>query len=126
MLHKLLREYTFSDNEENINDTSNQDLLYDYFKMIAISDTTTFNENFNDNSYDDGRLSLAYENLKYIPRKIAEKFASQTKFLDLSYNNFSNLSFLTFFKDLHTLILDRNINLDETTFPYLPKLEILW
>lgn len=75
---------------------------------------------------EDGRISLAYENLRTIPRRIAEKFAMQTKFLDLSYNNFQNLSFLSFFEDLHTLILDRNTKLDSNTLPFLQNLKILW
>lgn len=84
-------------------------------------------ESLGDNILEDnGRISLAYENLKTIPRRIAEKFAMQTKFLDLSYNNFQNLSFLTFFEDLHTLILDRNTQLDVNSLPFLPNLRILW
>ncbi|KAH8306333.1 hypothetical protein KR018_007830 [Drosophila ironensis] len=75
---------------------------------------------------DNGRISLAYENLKTIPRRLADKFAAQTKFLDLSHNDFRNLKFLSFFEDLDTLILDRNVNLDLNTFPYLPSLRILW
>ncbi|XP_044250164.2 uncharacterized protein MESK4 [Drosophila takahashii] len=75
---------------------------------------------------DNGRISLAYENLKTIPRRLADKFAAQTKFLDLSHNDFRNLRFLSFFEDLDTLILDRNVNLDINTFPYLPSLRILW
>ncbi|TMW46854.1 hypothetical protein DOY81_008071 [Sarcophaga bullata] len=75
---------------------------------------------------ENGRISLAYENLKTIPKRIAEKFAIHTKFLDLSYNNFQSLSFLTFFEELHTLILDRNTSLDVKTLPFLPNLKILW
>ncbi|XP_034486808.1 uncharacterized protein LOC117791222 [Drosophila innubila] len=75
---------------------------------------------------EDNRISLAYENLCTIPRRLADKFAAQTKFLDLSHNNFKNLKFLSFFEDLHTLILDRNSNLDVNTLPYLPNLKILW
>ncbi|KAH8382235.1 hypothetical protein KR009_002513 [Drosophila setifemur] len=75
---------------------------------------------------DNSRISLAYENLKTIPRRLADKFAAQTKFLDLSHNDFRNLKFLSFFEDLDTLILDRNVNLDLNTFPYLPSLRILW
>ncbi|KAM7364031.1 misexpression suppressor of KSR 4 isoform 2-T2 [Cochliomyia hominivorax] len=75
---------------------------------------------------ENGRISLAYENLRTIPKRIAEKFAMQTKFLDLSYNNFQNLSFLSFFEDLHTLILDRNTKLDLNTLPFLQNLKILW
>lgn len=33
------------------------------------------------------RLSLAYEKLSKIPRKIAEKFSKTTTILDLSYND---------------------------------------
>lgn len=36
---------------------------------------------------DDGRISLAYERLPGIPKKVADKFASKTHTLDLSYNN---------------------------------------
>lgn len=75
---------------------------------------------------EDNRVSLAYENLCTIPRRLADKFAAQVKFLDLSYNNFRNLKFLMFFEELHTLILDRNSNLDVNTFPYMLNLKILW
>ncbi|XP_016974308.1 uncharacterized protein LOC108041049 [Drosophila rhopaloa] len=75
---------------------------------------------------DNGRISLAYENLKTIPKRLADKFATQTRYLDLSHNDFRNLRFLSFFEDLDTLILDRNVNLDINTFPYLPSLRILW
>ncbi|XP_034664818.1 uncharacterized protein LOC117899131 isoform X1 [Drosophila subobscura] len=75
---------------------------------------------------DNGRISLAYENLRSIPRRLADKFAAQTKCLDLSHNDFRDLKFLSFFEDLDTLILDRNVNLDLNTLPYLPSLNILW
>ncbi|TDG40907.1 hypothetical protein AWZ03_012665 [Drosophila navojoa] len=75
---------------------------------------------------EDNRVSLAYENLCTIPRRLADKFAAHIKFLDLSYNNFRNLKFLMFFEELHTLILDRNSNLDVNTFPYMLNLKILW
>ncbi|XP_015037603.2 uncharacterized protein [Drosophila pseudoobscura] len=75
---------------------------------------------------DNGRISLAYENLRSIPRRLADKFAAQTKCLDLSHNDFRDLKFLSFFENLDTLILDRNMNLDLNTLPYLPSLNILW
>lgn len=94
---------------------------FDCYKMVSMTDA------FGDNILEEnGRISLAYENLRSIPKKIAEKFASKTKFLDLGYNDFTNLSFLMFFDRLHTLILDRNMNLDVLTLPYLPNLRILW
>lgn len=91
------------------------------------SSSYTSDDSLADNILEEnGRISLAYENLRSIPRQIAEKFALKTKFLDLSYNNFQNLSFLTFFEDLHTLILDRNSNLEVNSLPFLPNLKILW
>lgn len=106
--------------------------------MISTNNVYSVSGNISNGSYssedslgdnileENGRISLAYENLRTIPRRIAEKFAMQTKFLDLSYNNFQNLSFLTFFEDLHTLILDRNTNLEVNSLPFLPNLKILW
>lgn len=112
---------------EYFNEYASQEILCDYFKMIAIADSTTLTDSFSESILDDyGRISLAYENLRTIPRTIAENYASETYILDLSFNSFKNVSFLSFFKGLNTLILDRNIKLDETTFPYLPNLEILW
>ncbi|KAL9892550.1 uncharacterized protein ACN2A1_008068 isoform 1-T2 [Glossina fuscipes fuscipes] len=119
-------------------DSHNSFYLDSYPKMIAtntysISGSISNRSASSDDSWldnnileENGRISLAYENLKTIPRRIAEKYAMQTKFLDLSYNNFQNLSFLSFFEDLHTLILDRNSNLDVNTLPFLPNLKILW
>ncbi|XP_049297532.1 leucine-rich melanocyte differentiation-associated protein-like isoform X3 [Anopheles funestus] len=72
------------------------------------------------------RLSLAYEQLSQIPRKIAEKFSRTTTILDLSYNEIKDLSFLTHFRQLNTLILDKNVQPDERTLPTLPNLELLW
>lgn len=37
-----------------------------------------------------------------------------------------NLSFLSQFKKIHSLILDKNINLDLSTLPQLPQLNLLW
>ncbi|XP_055849673.1 uncharacterized protein LOC129914436 isoform X2 [Episyrphus balteatus] len=94
---------------------------FDCYKMVSMTD------HFGDNILEEnGRISLAYENLRSIPKRIAEKFASKTKFLDLGYNDFTNLSFLMFFDRLHTLILDRNMHLDVNTLPFLPNLRILW
>ncbi|XP_037955926.1 uncharacterized protein LOC119685651 [Teleopsis dalmanni] len=112
--------------------------IYDYNKMISInssystsgnlSSTGSYNseDSVGDNILEEnGRISLAYENLRTIPRRIAAKF-TVCKCLDLSYNNFENLSFLTFFEDLHTLILDRNYNLNVNTLPFLANLKIFW
>nr|XP_039151619.1 uncharacterized protein LOC6727766 isoform X1 [Drosophila simulans] len=100
---------------------------YSFSGNISISSGPSEDVSFTESILEDnGRISLAYENLKTIPRRLADKFAAQTKFLDLSHNDFRNLRFLSFFEDLDTLILDRNVNLDINTFPYLPSLRILW
>ncbi|KAH8236635.1 hypothetical protein KR026_007150 [Drosophila bipectinata] len=100
---------------------------YSFSGNISIGSCPSEDVSFTESILEDnGRISLAYENLKTIPRRLADKFAAQTKFLDLSHNDFHNLKFLSFFEDLDTLILDRNTNLDLNTFPYLPSLRILW
>lgn len=73
-----------------------------------------------------GRVSLAYEKLSEIPRTIADRFAPNTKILDLSYNHLIDLRFLMNFDQLNSLILDKNENLNERTLPYLPNLHLLW
>ncbi|XP_055904098.1 uncharacterized protein LOC129939935 [Eupeodes corollae] len=94
---------------------------FDCYRMVSMTDS------FGDDILEEnGRISLAYENLRSIPKRIAEKFSSKTKFLDLGNNDFTNLSFLMFFDRLHTLILDRNTRLDVNTLPFLPNLRILW
>ncbi|XP_011194025.2 uncharacterized protein LOC105219525 isoform X1 [Zeugodacus cucurbitae] len=92
-----------------------------------ISTNSFASDDFGDSILEEnGRISLAYENLRTIPQRIAVKFATHTKFLDLSCNQFQNLSFLSFFNELDTLILDHNCNLDSSTLPFLPNLKILW
>lgn len=123
----------FNDYSEDFWDTN----FMDYYKMMSVNSCSTSGnisarsfsseDSYGENILEEnGRISLAYENLRSIPRRIAEKFAVQTKYLDLSYNNFQNLSFLAFFEELHTLILDHNIRLDVNSLPYLPNLKILW
>lgn len=92
-----------------------------------ISTNCFASDDFNGNILlENGRISLAYENFRTISRGIDVKFSAHTKFLDLSCNQFQNLSFLSFFNELDTLILDHNCNLDLSTLPFLPNLKILW
>lgn len=71
-------------------------------------------------------ISLAYEKLTDIPKSIADHFAARTKSLDLSNNCLRDLSFLMNFRDLNSLILDKNSLLDESTLPMLPNLKLFW
>lgn len=72
-------------------------------------------------------LSLAFESLFHMPYDIIENYANSINTLDISHNKFSrNLHFLSEFENLTSLNLDHN-NIDSfTTFPYMPKLQLLW
>ncbi|KAJ8955008.1 hypothetical protein NQ318_000440 [Aromia moschata] len=72
------------------------------------------------------RLSLAYERLHTMPKILLEELAPYVEILDISYNEFEDLEFLSEFKELSHLICDRNNITSRTTFPFLPKLELLW
>lgn len=84
----------------------------------------SFRENFFNKT--EKRISLAYEKLTQIPRSVAINFAEQTFILDLSYNNLRDLSFLSKFKNLNSLILDKNTELDDKSLPFLGSLKLLW
>lgn len=72
-------------------------------------------------------LSLAFENLFYMPYDIIENYGNTVHTLDISHNKFSrNLQFLAEFENLTSLNLDHN-NVDSyTVLPYMPKLQLLW
>jgi leucine-rich melanocyte differentiation-associated protein len=94
--------------------------LFDqFFKLIFFSDLLPF-------SYTDDRISLAYENLREIPQAVVELYGTAVKILDLSHNLIRDLSFLSNFRSLNSLILDKNPAPDAATLPYLPDLELLW
>ncbi|XP_033333211.2 leucine-rich melanocyte differentiation-associated protein isoform X1 [Megalopta genalis] len=72
-------------------------------------------------------LSLAFEQLFYMPFDIIENYANTVHTLDISHNKFSrNLQFLGEFENLTSLNLDHNSIDDYTVFPYMPKLQLLW
>ncbi|KAL7300755.1 hypothetical protein TKK_0006732 [Trichogramma kaykai] len=72
-------------------------------------------------------LSLAFENLFHMPYDIIENYGSTIHTLDISHNKFGrSLHFLAEFENLTSLNLDHN-NIDSfTTFPFMPKLQLLW
>ncbi|EZA50657.1 uncharacterized protein LOC105283626 isoform X2 [Ooceraea biroi] len=72
-------------------------------------------------------LSLAYEDISNMPYDIIEDFSCTLYHLDISHNFFSrNLHFLTNFDNLRSLNLDHNRIDENTMFPYIPTLELLW
>lgn len=107
-------------------DFSSEDNFEELSKKIG--ETVYLVPSFRENYFNktEKRISLAYEKLTQIPKSVAIEFADQTFILDLSYNNLRDLSFLSNFKNLHSLILDKNIELNDKSFPFLGSLKLLW
>lgn len=125
----VYNERFFIENYSHVDDDDDELFLnYDWSSTdsMSVKSLTSISSQNNDMDGSGERLSLAYEKLSQIPRKIAEKFSRTTTILDLSYNNLKDLSFLSYFRQLNTLILDKNPLPDEKTFPSLPNLELLW
>ncbi|XP_022207726.2 leucine-rich melanocyte differentiation-associated protein [Nilaparvata lugens] len=94
-----------------------------YERLSTSFDSIDERENMTD---EDQRLNLCYENLSTMPKSLVEHFASFVRILDISCNQFSDVSFLTDFQNLRSLILDHN-KIDGTTiFPPVPSLNLLW
>lgn len=126
-MHAILyNEKFFIQNYPHVDDDDELYLNYDWSSDTLSLKSNMSGSNLMDFDGNGERLSLAYEKLTQIPRKIAEKFSRTTTILDLSYNNFKDLSFLSHFRHLNTLILDHNELPDEKSFPSLPNLEVLW
>ncbi|XP_052873026.1 leucine-rich melanocyte differentiation-associated protein-like isoform X2 [Anopheles cruzii] len=117
----------FVDNYSTLDDDDDLRLGYDWSSdAMSIRSVGSDSSSSDDMDLNGERLSLAYERLSQIPRKVAEKFSRTTTILDLSYNEIKDLSFLAHFRQLNTLILDKNPRPDERTLPPLPNLELLW
>lgn len=115
----------FIENFAQADDDDELCLHYDW-SSDSLKSNNSSSSQFNDMEKSGERVSLAYEQLSKIPRKIADKFSRTTTILDLSYNDIKDLSFLNQFRQLNTLILDHNPKLDEKTLPSLPNLSLLW
>ncbi|KAF7273352.1 hypothetical protein GWI33_013939 [Rhynchophorus ferrugineus] len=73
------------------------------------------------------RLSFADQKLDQMPRLICDEFGTRVKTLDISNNSFRNIDFLERFKELTSLILDKNpISSHDANIPWLPHLELLY
>lgn len=117
----------FIENYSHVDDDDELYLNYDWSSdSMSIKSNMSNTSQYPDSDGSGERLSLAYEKLSKIPRKIAEKFSKTTTILDLSYNDIKDLSFLSHFRQLNTLILDKNPQPDEKTLPSLPNLSLLW
>lgn len=69
---------------------------------------------------------MAYERLHQMPKILLHELAATIKILDISYNEFNNLDFLSEFTELTSLICDHNNITSDTNLPFMPKLELLW
>lgn len=117
----------FIENYSHADDDDELYLNYDWSSdAMSMKGNLSSSSQYNEMEGSGERLSLAYEKLSKIPRKIAEKFSKTTTILDLSYNDIKDLSFLSHFRQLNTLILDHNPQPDEKTLPSLPNLNLLW
>eukprot|EP00041_Stephanoeca_diplocostata_P011347 m.187137 g.187137 ORF g.187137 m.187137 type:complete len:294 (+) comp18497_c0_seq2:74-955(+) len=76
-------------------------------------------------TFSDGQLSCAGKDWNEIPRKLAERYGSKARRVDLSYNELITLKNIELFKECEELILDNNSLGDDTVFPALPNLTIL-
>ncbi|GAB0092434.1 hypothetical protein DMENIID0001_074260 [Sergentomyia squamirostris] len=74
----------------------------------------------------DGSLTLSYEELTNINIDYVRYLGPRTYSLDLTGNDFTDLSFLCHFTKLHTLILDKNIHMFIRTLPHLHGLSTFW
>ncbi|XP_026330468.1 leucine-rich melanocyte differentiation-associated protein-like [Hyposmocoma kahamanoa] len=72
------------------------------------------------------KLTLAYETLYEIPKTIVERFSDHIRYLDISHNKITNLDPLVYFKQLTSLIADKNPITENCFLPPLPQLKLLW
>ena len=92
--------------------------------MIEESQSVDFEELIVD---DPKSLSFAYHSLDQVPMNIV-KHSSSSYILkvDLTETGIKNLDNLQHFKNLQTIVLDKNNLTDVKTMPYLPNLNTLW
>ncbi|CAO1438945.1 unnamed protein product [Diamesa hyperborea] len=78
------------------------------------------------NDIHEGSVSFGFDDMKTMNPSIISHLSNDIKNLDLSYNNLSDLSFLSEFHLLENLVLDSNVNLDYESIPELKKLKLLY
>ncbi|XP_076354808.1 leucine-rich melanocyte differentiation-associated protein-like [Tachypleus tridentatus] len=71
-------------------------------------------------------LSLAHQGISKLTVEDKKSEYECVEILDLSHNEISDVSFLTGFQRLRTVVLDHNLVGSNTVFPYLPRLHMLW
>lgn len=78
------------------------------------------------NDINEGSISFGFDDMASMNPTIISQISDDIKNLDLSYNNLSDLSFLSSLVLLENLVLDSNVNLDFESIPILPKLKLLY
>ncbi|KAF7998609.1 hypothetical protein HCN44_011017 [Aphidius gifuensis] len=106
--------------------TSLGKLIFADINSRDTSKSSADSDSLSTSDYDDTSISLAFENLFFMPYDIIEKYNDSILTLDISHNKFSSLQFLAEFENLTSVNLDYNRIDSYTIFPYLPQLELLW
>jgi len=75
--------------------------------------------------FTDGTLCCVGKDWKELPRKVAERYASEATRVDLCYNELTTLKHIGKFTQCVELVLDNNSLGDGVTFPPLPNLTTL-
>ncbi|KAJ4456157.1 putative leucine-rich melanocyte differentiation-associated protein [Paratrimastix pyriformis] len=70
-------------------------------------------------------VSLAYRQIREITPDLGRRYGNLAKHLDLSYNQISNCTGLSYFSHLESLIMDGNAITSHTNFPFMPQLHTL-
>lgn len=78
------------------------------------------------NEIRNGKISFAFEGMNKFPRSLVDILRHDITHLDLSMNKIRDFSFLRGFKNLSSLIVDGNTNMDMDTLPSNDKLELFY
>ncbi|XP_057658614.1 leucine-rich melanocyte differentiation-associated protein-like isoform X1 [Diorhabda carinulata] len=126
-LRELQKRYFQNGTDESLNMTSLGTFILLEKSLSSVTSSSVKND---DNAYDTDnnlhRLSLAHEGLDSMPKILIQEVAPTVKILDLSYNEFDSLNFLTEFINLNSLICDHNNIRANSCIPFMPNLELLW
>lgn len=64
--------------------------------------------------------------MRKFPRRLVESLRNDITHLDLTANKIRSFEFLSAFKNLKSLVVDENINMDMESFPQIGRLELFY
>lgn len=116
----------------DIEEMSKRSLLFFFIKITftltkKFSFTTFYRrDDLIVNEIINGKISFAFEGMSKFPRNLVDVLRHDITHLDLSMNKIRDFSFLRGFKNLSSLIVDGNTNMDMDTLPSNDKLELFY